>query len=90
LMDPEGGEKVISHTHSILVCCNACFPFYCGTAMSTETLAHTSWISVFLLVKDPDLCWWVGFVRKRWTLIGYNLAIVESGPAGFWTTFFTL
>jgi hypothetical protein len=55
-MDPEGGEKVISHTHSSLVCCNACFPFYCGPAMGMETSVHTSWISFFLLVKDPDLC----------------------------------
>jgi hypothetical protein len=31
-----------------------------------------------------------GWLRKRWTLSGYNLAVVEPGPAGFWTTFFTL
>ncbi len=84
-----GGESHISSSQH-LVCCNACFPFYCGPAMGMETLAHTSWILFFLLVKDPDLCWWVGFVRERWTLTGYNLAIVESGPADFLTTFFTL
>jgi hypothetical protein len=42
---------------------------------------HTSLISVFLLLKISDLCGWVGFVRKRWTLSGYNLAVVEPGPA---------
>jgi hypothetical protein len=74
--------------------------FWWGATLSSLSIAvkewawkhwvHTSLISVFLLLKISELCGWVGFVRKRWTLSGYKLPVVEPGPAGFWTTFFTL